>query len=229
MKKLIIIGVLSYILLVPSNSMFAFDLCPACSPEIVGSETGMTGYMLGKNKFSFIGLYRFGEEPSVEQNHNGNHGDFERALFSFNYGITDKFKAGLMYGFSAGKISLQIDYLLLQEKNIMPSLILGAGSFRGIFSESHPYLIGMKNLEQHIKLPVRVSAGIKHKGDDLSRGQLEPVGNLIFNVYQSIHLMGIFEGQQTDIAMYGVLFNRLIVGMRMIELKSPAIGVVIRL
>ncbi len=41
--------------------------------------------------------------------------------------------------------------------------------------------------------------------------------------------MGIFEGQEVDLAIYGVMFEKIIVGMRMIELKTPAIGVVLRI
>ncbi len=208
-----------------TKNLSGFDLCPACSPETVASETGLPGYMLGKNRFSFIGLYRFGGVHTGQHEHS----DFERALVSFNYGVTDKFKAGLMYGFSSNKLSLQIDYLILQEKDIKPSLVLGTGSFRGIFSESHPYLISMKNLEQHIKLPIKISFGIKHKGDDISKIRLEPAGNLIFRIYQSVHIMAIFEGEEFDIAMYGILFDKFIFGLRMIELKSPAVGIVLRI
>lgn len=211
------------VLAVLTEPVYSFDLCPACSPETVGSETDSPGYMLGKNRFSFITLYRFGEEPTA------GHSDFERALVSFNYGVTGRFKTGLMYGFNAKKLSLQVDCLLFKETNWLPGLILGAGSFRGIFSESHPYLITMKSLEPHIKMPVKISAGVKHKGDDLSKLQIEPAGNLIFNVYHSVHIMGIFEGEEFDMAVYGVMFDRFIVGLRMIELKTPAIGVVLRI
>lgn len=220
MTKIALLFILSVII---TGYLYSFDLCPACSPETVSSESNLPGYMLGKNKLSFISLYRFGEE------HEQGHGDFERALVAFNYGVTDRFKAGLMYGFSANKISLQIDYLILQEKDIKPSLILGAGSFRGVFSESHPYIVAMKSLEEHIKLPIKISAGIKHKGDDLSKLQLEPAGNLISRIYRSVHIMAIFEGQQTDLAMYGIVFDKIIVGLRMIELKTPAVGIVWRM
>ncbi len=206
------------------NIGYSFDLCPACSPEVISSEDGVIGYMLGKGKFSCISLYRFGKESAVEH-----HGEFERALVAFNYGLTNRFKVGLMYGFTSQNLSLQVDYLILQEKNIKPGLILGSGSFRGIFSESHPYIVAVKSLEKQIKLPIRISAGIKHKGDDFSKLQLEPVGNLIFNIYRSLHLMSIFEGTQVDLAMYGVMFNKIIVGVRMIELKLPAIGIVLRM
>lgn len=205
---------------------YSFDLCPACSPEVVGRDIDLPGYMLGKGKFSFITLYRLSEEPEM---HPAGHAQPEQALVSFNYGIMDRLKTGLMYGFSSKKLSLQIDYLLLQEKGIRPNLIFGIGSFRGIFSESHPYIIAMKNLENYVKLPLKISVGIKHKGEDLSKPMLEPVGNLIFNVYRSIYLMGIFEGQEVDLAIYGVMFEKIIVGMRMIELKTPAIGVVLRI
>ena len=221
MKKLLLFFLAFFLLL---KTAYSFDLCPACSPETVSSDTEKPAYMLGKNKLSFIGLYRFGEEPEH------GHGDFERALVAFNYGVTDRFKAGLMYGFSAKKISLQIDYLILQEKGYKPSLILGVGSFRGVSSESHPYLMAMKSLEQHIKLPVRISAGIKHKGDDLLKPELEPAGNLILRVHGSKHIMVIFEGQTIDFAIYNSMFNnKLIVGMRMIELKTPAVGIVWRM
>ena len=205
---------------------YSFDLCPACSPEVVGRYIDLPGYMLGKGKFSFITLYRLSEEPEM---HPAGHTQPEQALVSFNYGIMDRLKTGLMYGFSSKKLSLQIDYLLLQEKGIRPNLIFGICSFRGIFSESHPYIIAMKNLENYVKLPLKISVGIKHKGEDLSKPMLEPVGNLIFNVYRSIYLMGIFEGQEVDLAIYGVMFEKIIVGMRMIELKTPAIGVVLRI
>ena len=206
---------------------YSFDLlCPACSPEVVGRDIDLPGYMLGKGKFSFITLYRLSEEPEM---HPAGHTQPEQALVSFNYGIMDRLKTGLMYGFSSKKLSLQIDYLLLHEKGIRPNLIFGIGSFRGIFSESHPYIIAMKNLENYVKLPLKISVGIKHKGEDLSKPMLEPVGNLIFNVYRPIYLMGIFEGQEVDLAIYGVMFEKIIVGMRMIELKTPAIGVVLRI
>lgn len=222
MKFVIII----FLLFLLSGNLSAFDLCPACSPETVSSETGLPGYMLGKGKFSFIALYRLAEPTGI---HTAGHTEPEQALVSFNYGLTDRFKTGLMYGFSSQKLSLQIDYLLLREKDMRPSLISGIGSFRGIFSESHPYLIAMKNLEQYIKLPVKVSFGIKHKGDDLSKLQLDLAGNLIFRIYRSAHIMAIFEGSEIDLAFYHIMFDKLIVGMRMIELKTPALGVVLRI
>ncbi|MDO8734068.1 MAG: hypothetical protein Q7K21_02790 [Elusimicrobiota bacterium] len=219
MKKLLLFFLAFFVLL---KTAYSFDLCPACSPETVSSQTELPGYMLGKNRLSFIGLYRFGEEPEHA------HGDFERVLVAFNYGVTDRFKAGLMYGISSKKLSLQVDYLLLQEKGYKPSLILGIGSIRGVSSESHPYIIAMKSLQPYIKLPIRISAGIKHKGDDLADPQLESVGHLIFNIYRSVHIMGIFEGSQFDLAMYGTVANKFIIGMRMIELKTPAVGAVVR-
>lgn len=214
------------VLAVLTELVYSFDLCPACSPEIVSSESNLPDYMLGKGKFSFIALSSLGE---IKSDHAEGHSQIEQALVSSNYGITNHFKAGLMYGFSSQKLSLQIDYLLLQEKDIRPSLILGIGSFRGIFSESHPYVIAIKSIQPYVKLPIKISAGIKHKGDDLSKPQSELVGNLIFRVYRSVHIMGIFEGQEFDLAMYGVMFDRLIFGMRMIELKTPAVGIVWRM
>lgn len=220
--------IFSFLFFVPlSRNVYPFDLCPACSPEIVSPDANVQGYMLGKGRISLIALYSLGETKS---NHaEGHSSQIDQALFSSNYGITNSFKAGLMYGLTSQKLSLQIDWLLLQEKGIKPSLILGVGSFRGIFSESHLYLISMKNLEKHIKLPIKISFGIKHKGDDLLKPQLELAGNLIFRIYRSVHIMSIFEGEEFDMAVYGVLFNKFIFGLRMIELKTPALGIVVRI
>lgn len=210
-----------------SRNVYSFDLCPACSPETVSEEEKIPSYMLNKGKFSIITLYSLSE---IKSNHTKGHSsEIEQALISSNYGVSNRFKAGLMYGFSSEKLSLQMDWLLLQEKGHKPSLILGIGSFRGVFSESHPYIIAMKSLQSYMKLPIKISLGIKHKGDNSSEFQLEPVGNLIFRIYRSVYLMAISEGQEFDLAIYGILFDRLIFGLRMVELKTPALGIVVRI
>lgn len=226
MRKIYILAGIFLTFILSVRPGYSFDLCPACSPETTSEDKKIPGYMLARGKFSFIALYRLSEQSGM---HTAEHTGPEQALVSFNYGLTDRLKTGLMYGFSSKKLSLQIDYLVLQEKDLIPSLILGTGSFRGIFSESHPYIVATKDLKEHMKLPVKISFGIKHKGDDLSNPQIELIGNLIFNLFHSVHLMGIFEGEEFDLSMYGVMFNKIIVGIRMIDLKTPAIGIVFRI
>lgn len=229
MRKYLFLFIAAMLSLI-SNASHGFDLCPACSPETVSQgdkREDKPDYMLDKGRLTVVGLYRLDAETDT-----GKHDDSaeaERALLAFNYGVTERIKAGLMYGFTAEKLSLQADFLLLPEKQKWPALIVGSGSFRGIASESHPYIIAMKNLENIVKAPVNVSFGFKHKSESWKELGFEPMGNIIVRLYRSLHIMGIFEGEEIDAAIYGSLSERFIVGLRLIDLKTPTLGLVIRL
>jgi hypothetical protein len=152
----------------------------------------------------------------------------DKAMISSSYGFNDRFRLGFMYGAPSNRLSAQINYLLLKEDKLKPNLILGTGSFRGVISESHPYLIAVKKIMLKSNLPIKVSMGVKQKADNIADLNLEPMGNIVIRVYKDIHFMVINESEMTDFAIYSKIVHNVTIGLRWLEFKSFALGIVVR-
>jgi len=202
------LAVLSLFVAAASSQDHCGVSCPVCTGDLktIHSDSGKYTGIVPNESFSWFTIY-------VPESHGE---EEEKGSTSFTLGLFDRFEAGLTLGLDSWDLRGRGKVLLLQEKKIIPGLIVGIGNIRPSGIETNGYLMLTKGAVWS-SLPLHGYFGVAKK---FEKNEVEEFFGLSIGFVPKIGAMAGYDGQEFHVGVAIQPIGRLNAGVMLLDGKE---------